>query len=71
MDRVLLPKKPGITDDINAIRKEVTDLMQILHGEDAQAIPWDTRMKWVDKVCERVSSTSLESLPGCGAFSFF
>ncbi|CDY45749.1 BnaC02g42330D [Brassica napus] len=50
----ILPHKPGNTHDIRALRKDVTDLMQKLHGEDAQAIPWDSRLKWVDNVCDRL-----------------
>ncbi|CAN7004784.1 unnamed protein product [Brassica oleracea var. botrytis] len=45
--------------------------MQKLHGEDAQAIPWDSRLKWVDNVCDRVSSTTFESLTRFWSFPFF
>ncbi|KAF3489569.1 hypothetical protein F2Q69_00052426 [Brassica cretica] len=37
----------GNPHDIRALRKDVTDLIQKLHGEDAKAIPWDTRKEWV------------------------
>ena len=63
--------KPGNTHDIRALRKDVTDLMQKLHGEDAQAIPWDSRLNWVDNVCDRVSSTTFESLTRFWSFPFF
>lgn len=57
--------------NIHDLRKDVTDLMQNLHGKEAKAIPWDTRKEWVDIICGRVSCTTLESLPGFGAFQFF
>ncbi|CAL9232150.1 unnamed protein product [Arabidopsis halleri] len=49
----IFPKKLGNPDDINALRRDVTDLMKKLRGEDAHIIPWDTRMKWVDKVYDQ------------------
>lgn len=62
MNSDLFTNKPESPHDIRALRKDMTDLMQKLHGKDAQAIHWDTRMKWVDKVCDRVSSTTFKSL---------
>ncbi|KAG7557196.1 hypothetical protein ISN44_As11g031870 [Arabidopsis suecica] len=61
----IFPKKPGNPDDINALRRDVTDLMQKLRSEDAHAIPWDTRMKWVPsmkwvkKVCNQLVEVTL------------
>lgn len=63
--------KPENPHDIRALCKDVTNLMQKLHGENAQAIPWNTRMKWVDKVCDRVSSTTFESLTRFWSFPVF
>ncbi|EFH50828.1 predicted protein [Arabidopsis lyrata subsp. lyrata] len=45
-------KKLGNPDDINALCRDVTDLMPKQRGEDAHVIPWDTCMKWVDNVCD-------------------
>lgn len=70
MDTDLFPDKPG-NPRHRALRKDVTDLMQKLHGEDAQVILWDSRMKWVDKVCDRVSSTTFKSLIRFWSFSVF
>ncbi|KAG7557194.1 hypothetical protein ISN44_As11g031850 [Arabidopsis suecica] len=59
MCRGIFPRKPGNPDDIKALRRDVTDLMQKLRSEDAHAIPWDTRMKWVEKVCDELVEVTL------------
>ncbi|CAF2145120.1 unnamed protein product [Brassica rapa] len=55
--------------NIHDLRKDVTDLMQNLHGKAAKAIPWDTRKEWVDIICGRVSCTTLESLPDLNSYT--
>ena len=35
--------------------REDKNMMEKLHGKDAHVIPWDTRMKQADKVCDQVS----------------
>ncbi|XP_020878281.1 uncharacterized protein LOC9308516 isoform X2 [Arabidopsis lyrata subsp. lyrata] len=44
---------------ITGLKKDVTDLMHKLRSEDAHAIPWDTRMKWVEKVCDQLVEVTL------------
>ncbi|CAE6129142.1 unnamed protein product [Arabidopsis arenosa] len=59
LKKAIFPRKPGNPDDIKALRRDVTDLMQKLRSEDAHAIPWDTRMKWVEKVCDQLVEVTL------------
>ncbi|CAA7039131.1 unnamed protein product [Microthlaspi erraticum] len=41
------------------LRRDLSDLMQIIYGKDADAIPFATRLRWVDDVCIRVRIATL------------
>ncbi|XP_019086068.1 PREDICTED: probable ADP-ribosylation factor GTPase-activating protein AGD8 [Camelina sativa] len=41
--------------DVCGLRKEVTELKQKLHAQDADGIPIATRRDWVHKVCDQIT----------------
>ncbi|XP_019085282.1 PREDICTED: probable ADP-ribosylation factor GTPase-activating protein AGD8 [Camelina sativa] len=50
--------------DVNGLRRDVIDLTQKLHSLEALTIPWETRMKWVDKLCVRVERGTIGAFEG-------
>ncbi|VVA90179.1 unnamed protein product [Arabis nemorensis] len=48
------PKNSSHRHAIYALRREVTDLMQKFHAEDADSIPFTTRSKWISQVTDRI-----------------
>ncbi|XP_020872281.1 uncharacterized protein LOC9304222 [Arabidopsis lyrata subsp. lyrata] len=47
----LLSKSNHHQDKVNDLRREVTILMEILHAQDADAIPLVTRQNWAHLLC--------------------
>lgn len=54
---------------IFALRRAVTDLMQIYHTEDADVIPYADRFKYVSYMLSKVSSTTTQISLGFLSFS--
>ncbi|EFH38670.1 hypothetical protein ARALYDRAFT_920754 [Arabidopsis lyrata subsp. lyrata] len=54
----LLSKSNHHQDKVNDLRREVTILMEILHAQDADAIPLVTRQNWAHLLCTEVILTT-------------